>query len=219
MSTDHHVVSASPDLVAHRVREVLREPAATRDGDVVAIGVRARPDWTYGPLVVDGHDVAVTPCVSPLAMRAALQDPGQRDDGLRVLVLLADLDELELSEDIRARLVKRRLIALNPWDAVKDRFGAKRLDPSLGDADHAWLASALLEVPVDPTAPRLSGLSIDTAVDLVARHVLRLDHLSAEQLLLATTDATRMARLLSQPEPARDGLLGRWPTGWASSAG
>ncbi len=29
----------------------------------------------------------------------------------------------------------------------------------------------------------------------------------AEQVLLATTDAARMARLLSQPEPARDGLL------------
>jgi hypothetical protein len=130
------VTVATPALVGAHVAEVLDKVP-----DAHIIGLRADPHWS-GPASIDvgGRPVAVAGCASPLAVRAAIAE----HDGDGPLVILTDLDDAELGVEVRAKLAKYRLVALNRWQAVLTLFRANRLDPRLA-ARHA-LAEGLVEM-------------------------------------------------------------------------
>src|SRR5690606_27880173 len=65
------------------------------------------------------------------------------------------LQENELGADVLARLAKRHLFRIQPWQLVKERFRARHVDPRLYER-HPWVARALLEAEPEgghPPAP------------------------------------------------------------------
>src|SRR5436190_19868525 len=86
------------------------------------IGIHA-PAWS-GPSrirLADG-EVEVAWCVSALAMAERMAEAPE--DG-RPIVLVTDRTDAELGTDIRVRLAKRRLLAVDPWRIVLDLFQAR----------------------------------------------------------------------------------------------
>ena len=81
-------------------------------------------------------------CRSPLEMREHLSASGLEP---RRTVLVAEFPDDELSDDLRARLVSRRLLTPQRWDLLRELFGVRDLDPRLGG--RKWLVDALLELP------------------------------------------------------------------------
>ena len=207
---------ATPELVHQQVRAVLEKVPTAR-----ALAVRAEPRWTGGTLDVDGRTVAVRPCTSPLAVRATLADHldptggdgTPRDRGAAVVVIVCDLADADLGHDVLARLAGARVWGLEPWNAVQGLFGVRRLDAAFRK-DQGWIAEALLtHVPAD-TARSLTGravLSVEVALDALARQILGADHLSIDGVIAATsadTGSAPFARLADVAPETRDGLLG-----------
>ena len=131
-----------------QVRAVWEKGGAAR-----VIGIRA-------PLTIEVSDVLhvaeaelpVARCGSVLEVRERLMATPAADVPL---VLITPLDEIELGADVVARLAKRHLFAIDPWQLVKDRFHARYVDPRLVQR-HGWVARALLEAEPDagyPPAP------------------------------------------------------------------
>lgn len=212
---------ATPELVHQQVKAVLKKVPTAR-----ALAVRAEPRWSGGPLEVDGRHVTVTPCPSPLAVRAALAehlDPVGTGSGAggggvggsagtEVVVIICDLADAELGQDVLARLAGARVWGLEPWNAVQGLFGVKRLDAAFRK-DQGWIAEALLaHVPAD-TARSLTGrtvLSVEVALDALARQILGADHLSIDGIIAAATadnGGAPFARLADVEPQTRDGLL------------
>ena len=79
------------------------------------------------------------------------------------LVVLTDLPESELGGDLLARFARQRLFSIDSWQLVKERFGARNIDPRL--VCHDWAARALLDAePETGYAPVPSGfLDAETA--------------------------------------------------------
>ncbi|MBD0735465.1 BREX-2 system phosphatase PglZ [Streptomyces sp. CBMA29] len=96
-----------------------------------------------------------------------------RADASRVgelLVVTSDIDDTHLGWDVRGQAVKHRMLTVQRPEIVKQRFGARELDPRIYRA--GWLLEALLEA--EPTGGwQRSGsvLTYDAAVRslLVAR--------------------------------------------------
>jgi hypothetical protein len=142
------------------------------------LGVLARPEWD-GPATFDHHGVGVrvVACPSALAVREALLTRASD----RWLVVLTDRDEAELGLGITAHLTWHILRRPDPWAAVRDRFGASRIDHRLVSAAHAReLAAGLLAAtPPDGWPPTRAGLLTgDHAFGAVAALHLRLGRLS-----------------------------------------
>jgi hypothetical protein len=174
-----------------------------------AIGVRARPRWT-GPdtIEVDGGTPArVVPCVSALAARAALLDW----DRSGWLILLTDRSDDDLGEGLLAHLVFQRLQLPSLWEAVRDRFQARQLDPLLVREDRQLAETLLAETPPQGWPPVAGGvLTRDVAWAALAERVLGLprERLDALGLLEWTLDEVRVGSVARLPEPVRSGLLG-----------
>ena len=71
---------------------------------------------------VDGTELPVARCDSVLALRERLTEVP--DEG-PPLVLLTSLREPDLGHDILARLARRGLFTVEPWQLVKERFRAQ----------------------------------------------------------------------------------------------
>lgn len=78
-------------------------------------------------------------------------------------VVLTDLPESELGGDLLARFARQRIFSIDSWQLVKERFGARNVDPRL--VRHDWAARALLDAePEAGYAPVPSGfLDAETA--------------------------------------------------------
>jgi PglZ domain-containing protein len=131
------VAPVTPSMVLAIVDEALGKDF--RDG---VIGVRARPDRA---LDADhrhrGQIVRVRAAESALAVRELLVEP--RDDGW--LVVVTDRDDEDLGPGILAHFVFQRLRNADPWEAVRNRFEANGIDPTLTSAPrNRELAAALL---------------------------------------------------------------------------
>ena len=106
------------------------------------IGLRTLNRWEGGShLLIHDRKFLVAQCGSSLALRAAVIDA--REAGFP-LVVVTDLNDSDLGDDVRALLAKRRLIAIRPWESVKELFRAREIDPSI--MRKQWLAEALLDV-------------------------------------------------------------------------
>jgi len=171
------------------------------------IGVRARPHWE-GPdtFEVDGTPVRVVPCVSSLAVRAALA--GWDRNGW--LMVLTDRDNDDLGEGLLAHLVFQRLLQPSLWDAVRERFQARQLDPLLVREDRQLAEALLAEAPLEGWPPAPGGmLTRDTAWAALADRALWLppDRVDTLGLLEWTRDDVRVASLDRLADKVRDGLL------------
>ncbi|MGW2395400.1 BREX-2 system phosphatase PglZ [Kitasatospora sp. NPDC001664] len=139
------------------VVRALIDQARSKQFDGGVIGVLARPEWD-GPAEFEhaGVPVRVVPCPSALAVREALL--GRAPE--RWLVVLTDRDTEDLGLGITAHFVGKRLRQPDPWDAVRDGFGATRVDHRLVTASHPReLANGLLlAAPAGGWAPARGGL-------------------------------------------------------------
>ena len=201
---------ATPALVSQQVRSVMKAGGGSR-----VIAVQADPTWASGDLVVDGRRVEVRTCVSTLAVRSCLADWAQRSaEGTKgatsdVMVVLCDLSEGELGEDVMARLARRRVLPLDPWEAARSLFGAHRMDAAFGK-DDAWIPLALLNyVPPGVAESRMAGtiLTREVALNALASQVLDASDLGVDALFDAASGVTPCAKLAAVDVSTRDGLL------------
>ena len=96
-----------------------------RDG---VIGLLAQPDRSARADVQhNGQLVRIRPAESALAVREALTEHRDGD----WMVILTDRSDEDLGDGIRAHLVWNRLRRPDPWGAVRHRFKATGIDPSL----------------------------------------------------------------------------------------
>jgi hypothetical protein len=158
--------------VTNAVVRALVDKARARPERGRVIGVRATPDpGARRDLSHEGETVHVVPCVSALAIRTALLD--HQDD--EWLVILTDRPEEDLGAGILGHFWGYRLMTPDPWDAIKQRFGATRLDRELATRyRRAAIAVGLLRIsPVGawPAAPA-GVLSAAHAFGAVARERL-----------------------------------------------
>ncbi len=220
MATPARVPRISPIALEQRMRRLLR-PAGSRPGTLThpIVLVRAEPVWDGEPeFQVDGKDVRVVPCVSPLAVLEQVTARSETPRG-HVLVLLTDREEGELGDGVLSHVHRHRVHVVEPWALVEESFGAARLDPRL--AGEKWAAQALLDAMPPGGWPRLPGavLSRDTALSQLAARRLGLDRIGrgADGIDVPTLlrwsylpGAAEALRALRAEE--RHGLLG-WLTG------
>ncbi|MFW6033681.1 MAG: BREX-2 system phosphatase PglZ [bacterium] len=204
---------ATVPVVRAYVRRLLNE---RRGGSV--LGISAQPKWT-GPdtLTVDGATVHVRACVSALAVREAMLEHAERDEGY--LVVITDVEDL--GHGITARLARGRLLPVQLWQAVRDAFAARDLDPLLVNTDKDWAPRALVDYEPAGGWPAVpSGtLTRNFALGHLARTLLGDDpdgnsyldgeHPDAEGLMRWSADATAVRRWLELPDDVPDGLS-RW---------
>jgi len=131
------VASPTPALIRAQVAAVRDKVENAR---VIGISVPTKYD-AGDSLVLGGEHLDVTYSDSVLAIRESLA--AQEVDGPS-LVLLTPLAEMELGADIVARLARKHLFAIAPWQLVKQRFQARWVDPRLVE-HHPWVATKLLE--------------------------------------------------------------------------
>lgn len=138
----------TPAQIRAKVSAVLDKVPEAR-----VIGIRSPLGVELGEsLHIGDADLAVARGESVLDIRdrmAALADAAGP------LVLLTPIPESELGADVMARLAKRQLFGIEPWQLLKDRFRARFVDPRLVQ-HHPWVAHALLEAEPDggyPPAP------------------------------------------------------------------
>lgn len=157
----------SPGELRAQVASILE-----KDAEATLIGVCGPPLWE-GPerFEVAGVAFRVAGARSVLefrehAVRAATA--GER------LVCITPVAERELGIDLVARLARRRLHSLDPWDAVKSLFGAHSVDPRV--ARDRELASTLLTAEPPEGYPPVPGgiLTADEAFRTALHHGLGL---------------------------------------------
>jgi hypothetical protein len=193
-------VSSHPQATLPVVRSLLGK--ASRGGTVHSgvLGLRARAYWP-GPDEFQYADfkVRVVVCTSALAVRDALRS--RRDGGW--LVILTERDENDLGVGITSHLYGGVLRNPDPWDAVRDQFGATRIDRRLVVHPQARdLAAGILAAKGDaPWPPARAGfLTLDHVCVAVANRQLGLSDLSenvAPEEVLAWTAGSGRAVLLS----------------------
>ncbi len=202
--TDRSARTATAELVRQLVRELRDGTRGQLHPEPFVVGVKAAPVWNLS----DVHDaevgtIRVVPCPSPLAARRAIAEFDAADDDAAAgsLVLLTDLAEAELGDDLLARFIRPRLFGLNPWDAVRQRFGARSLDPAFSEPRFAWMADPLLDVPVSALPAGAVVLSAEAALRALTAAVLGATAVSLERLLVATADRGFSARV-EQVDPS-----------------
>lgn len=103
----------------------------------------------------EGEAWQVAQCDSPLHIRERLSAA----DG-HPLVIVTPLSTQDVGEDVRTRLCKGRVLPVEVWDALAERFHARHVDSSLRRNDK--LAEAALEA-LGTTEPRPAPSGVVTA--------------------------------------------------------
>jgi len=188
------------------------------DGQVLAL--RADPVWT-GPTVDlgGGRPLRVVACPAPLAVRAALV--AERPAG-ELLVILTPCTGSELGLDVRARLVKRDVLALDPFTTLQALFAAGAIEPAL--VAERWLIDDLIaHAPAGgwrDRSPANGVVDVELAWRTWHHAVLGADlepaHLTA---VLTLGEYPRIGQTLTAMDPERRDRLGRrWQETLASVA-
>lgn len=129
------------------------------------IGFHSPSPWQgEGTFLAGGKALRVRSCRSALEIREALIDAAEGEP----IVFVTPLRDEDLEADVRARLARRRINVIRPWDTVRDALKLRDLDSRLDG--EAWMAERLLEPQLAGAAPVVpSGfLDLDTAWDMVA---------------------------------------------------
>ncbi|MGE3841405.1 MAG: BREX-2 system phosphatase PglZ [Vicinamibacterales bacterium] len=167
----------TPAQVRQHVAELRRRKI--RDARVVLL----HGDGWNGPDLLEVEDTTyrVVATTSPLHVREELVE---LPDGMG-LVVVTPLDERELGGDVVARAARRRVMAVDPWDIVRDLFRARDIDPQVATA--RWMAEALVELaPQEGYPPAPSGLlNADTVWDALLTRGLGLTDGRPDALAIA----------------------------------
>lgn len=213
-------VSSHPQATLPVVRSLLDK--ASRGGTVRAgvLGLRARASWPGpGEFQYADFKVRVVACSSALAVRDALR--ARHDGGW--LVILTEREENDLGVGITSHLYGGVLRNPDPWDAVRDQFGATRIDRRLVVHSQARdLAAGILAARGDaPWPPARAGfLTLDHVCVAVANRQLGLSDLSenvAPEEVLAWTAGSGRAALLSDLTELAGEPLAETVVGWLAS--
>jgi PglZ domain len=216
--TQTAVQAATLPVVRALLDEAIRK--SFRSG---VLGVRARPEWSSEPTFMhQDAAVRIVPCVSALAVREALLD---QVDG-QWLVVLTDRPEDDLGAGLLGHFIWPRLRTPDPWDAVRHRFAARGIDPTLtGHPAGREVATGLLAAaPSTGWPPAPAGVvTRDHALGVVAREHLGLGDpdVDAESLLTWSADTSAMARIADLRALAGDALTDavlEWAAGRAGAA-
>ena len=182
-------IAPTPAQIRAQVAAVLDKLPEAR-----VVGIRAPLNVELGDCIqLDGRELPVARSDSVLDIRERCDALA---DGAPPLVLLTTVDEAELGADLLARLARRRLFAIEPWQLVKERFSARWVDPQLVE-QHPWVARALLDAePPEGYPPAPSGF---IQADLVWRILFE----SLLGLRTAEQDAEAWIDWSLEPEPRR----------------
>jgi hypothetical protein len=178
--------------------------------DARAIGISSPGRWTGQGFRQSGDErYVIVQCDSPLAMRLALRDLPEN----ATTVLITSLDDSELDEDIRVRLAKRKLFALDNWQIVKSLFDARSIDPRV--TWYPWLAEELLtQAPDEGYAPTAGGF-LDAervwGIVLKAKYGFPSSRPDLPAVLMWSVDAANVATWRDAPEEHRATAL-EWLT-------
>lgn len=189
----------TPSLLTAALRGLVeRRPATT------AVGFRCA-GWDGPPhLEVAGRGCRIHWCPSALAVREVLARDSE-GDGLTVI--LTDRGDDELGLDATARLLRNRLLEIDPWLALGQAFSASVLDSRLGE--ERWLADELLAaLPAGGYPPVKAGtLDLDHAWSTFLEHRLALPDGAADLSSLLrwceTSEGPRRLRDLAEPAARR----------------
>ena len=191
----------SAALIRAQVQSI-REKARREDPRV--FGFKADGGWSGAPtLEIDGESFVVAPCRSTLEVRERLAR--SEDDGHR-LILITTLSESDLGEDVVARLARRRLAQIDPWEGAVRLFQASKADHVTSSRD-GWMANALIESAPPKGYPAVPAgvLDRDTAWTAFLVHRLGLPdgRPDAVSLLRWTLDPQQAPRFESLDAAAR----------------
>jgi hypothetical protein len=131
----------------------------------LVIGFHSPSPWqSGGSVLAGGKALRVRTCQSSIEIREALIDAEQGEP----IVFVTPLRDEDLEADVRARLARRRINVIRPWETVRDVFKLRDLDSRLDG--EAWMAERLLEAHAAGGGPVVpSGfLDLDTAWEMVA---------------------------------------------------
>ncbi len=179
-----------------------------RESDAPVVAFRG--DAWDGPEAIDvgGRTWHVKACRSALEVREVLSS----NDVGRPLVILTQLDRAELGADVTARLIKGRVLDIDPWEPVLRAFGAHRIDARL--ANYKWLPGVLFSGMADRYPQAASGtLDAATAWRFAFKILLGVDPtaLDITTLLEWTFDAPVLSRWKALPaDQATD--ISKWLT-------
>ena len=176
-------------------------------GRAEAVGVYAPGPWAGGDTVTVGErEHPVLRCPSPLAVREALDR--YEAAGGPPPVLLVPFEGEALGWDVFARLAKRQLLAMAPWDVVRDQFRARRVDPRI--VSEVWMAHLLMERAPVGGYPPVPGdvLDSDTAWSHVLAEVLSVEarRLDVDALLAASAEPAFAEGYRGLPDAARESV-------------
>ena len=175
--------------------------------DAYAIGIHAVGRWTGPSEYRDGEELfRIAQCDSPLALRIALRSD-LRDASTTVIV--TSLEDRDLDDDIRLRLAKRRLHAIDNWQIVKSLFQAHAIDPRV--SRDAWMAEELLRLmPAEGYAPAGGGfLDADRVWSILLRsHCgMATGRPDLVSLLLWVTDQSATTKWRGAPGHVREAAI------------
>lgn len=208
---------AAPQATLPVVRSLVGKASGEGKRKSGVLGVRARPHWPYAAeFPYADFQVRVVECASALAVREALHT--RRDGGW--LVVLTDRDETDLGLGIMSHFHGGLLRNPDPWDAVRDQFGANRIDRRLVmHAQARDLAAGILASRGDtPWPPARAGfLTLDHVCAMVAQRRLGLAELSEnvapEEVLAWSAESARAVLVQELQELAGAPLMAtvvRW---------
>lgn len=119
-----------PVVTEQQLRGQLQRWVSKVKGDrPLFFGIRS--DLPYegkASIAIHTRDFSVRDCRSDLEARALLQE---LNDAGQSGVLLFRIDQPKLGDDVRERLVSRRLLSLSAEDALLELFGARSIDPRI----------------------------------------------------------------------------------------
>jgi hypothetical protein len=211
-------VTVNGDFVQRADRVTVQTQVRRVRGRNGVLAIRAVPRWDAEPaLVIDGEQVTVIPCATTLAVRDGLT---RRHTVAGRMVILTDLADEQLGDGIRDHLVGRRVLNPDPWQALRDLFGATKQESALLSGPDVARAALRALADGDPPRAVLGGvLTRDLLFDTLVERSLGLDSTAAVVDLLVWAgqlDADRRYRTWledGRPELREDALRwlgGRW---------
>lgn len=171
-----------------------------------SIAIRSKAKWSGNSSYEDNGEVfQIHQCDSPLAMRLALRETGDKT----TTVLVTDLDDHDISDDILVRLKPRKLIPLDSWQIVKALFQVRAVDPRV--TRYGWMADALMDlIPPNGYPPVATGfLDAETVWGILLDHYLGLSGYSLDLLAVLkwSIDPKNVERFCSAPQIIQEATI------------
>ena len=172
------------------------------------VGVRSSSSWS-GDIESDvsGVKYCIRQCDSPLSVREAIRTAS---DGV-INIVVTNMDEEAIGMDAMLRMASPRLLTIDRWQLVKDRFHARSIDPRI--TKHEWLADLLLDIPrVQPVAGGFLDAETVWPITLQSALGMNADSLDLHNILSWSRNADYVQRWKQMPDEFK-----QTATEWMSS--